>query len=82
MLSSTLLTFNFTHFNSFEHIRIGLISFGAFYLISCIHMYYQSRSRLLITNTKYVFSYLVRSKSREADLQAAIQYLQVGADVA
>ncbi|XP_060578307.1 serine/threonine-protein kinase ATR-like [Ruditapes philippinarum] len=35
-----------------------------------------SRSKLLINNTKYVFSYLVRFKQKEADLQAAIQYLQ------
>ncbi|XP_045160246.2 serine/threonine-protein kinase ATR-like [Mercenaria mercenaria] len=35
-----------------------------------------SRSKLLINNTKFVFSYLVRFKQKEGDLQAAIQYLQ------
>lgn len=34
-----------------------------------------SRSRLLINNTKYVFSYLVRHKQKES-LQTAIHYLQ------
>ncbi|XP_052214022.1 serine/threonine-protein kinase ATR-like isoform X2 [Dreissena polymorpha] len=35
-----------------------------------------SRSKLLINNTKYVFSYLVRTKPDMTDLQTAIQYLQ------
>ncbi|KAL4227217.1 hypothetical protein ACF0H5_012662 [Mactra antiquata] len=35
-----------------------------------------SRSKLLITNTKHVFSYLVRYKPKDSDLQSAINYLQ------
>lgn len=40
-------------------------------------LFFQSRSKLLITNTKYVFSHLVRFKQKETDLQTAIHYLQV-----
>ncbi|XP_052796079.1 serine/threonine-protein kinase ATR-like isoform X2 [Mya arenaria] len=40
------------------------------------HLDIASRSKLLLNNTKFVFSYLVRTKPREADLHAAIQYLQ------